>query len=115
MLPAAADSLLEPLAVIARLLGTERLVLRCGDGGQRALLRRLLDAGGQRTRQVIGYDGERPYVIETAALPLCGLVIETPAPPRPASPGECAALASREAFLYLGSYRAVELHDVDVD
>ena len=92
MPPTQHDALLEQLAGIARLLGADSIALRARCDVGPALSQRLLAAGARRTRRVFHYDGERPYVIETAALSICGLVIESSTPARPASPGERQAL-----------------------
>ena len=107
------DALLEQLALTARLLGARRIVLRGRCNAEWALWCRLLDAGARSSRHVIAYDDERPHVIERAELMISDLVIEAHAPPRPASPGERAALDSDQAFFCIDSCRVVEMTHVD--
>ena len=113
MPPSIHDSLLEQLAQTALQMGVERVELYGHRGRERALWRRLIDAGARHSRRIVLYAMERPYVVDRAVLTVSGLIIEASAPPRQASPTERAALFSDQAFYYLGSYRAVELTDDD--
>jgi len=90
-----------------------RVVLHTAPGHERTVWLGLVRAGARRFRRVLHYDGEPPYVIDVAELTLSGLVIEAHAPPRPASPGERAALESDEAFSCIDSCRVVEINHVD--
>lgn len=113
MPPLINDALLEQLAQIARLLEVERIELHGVDGRQRTLCSAVFAAGARRARHVLQYDQEQPVVLEKAVLTISCLTLEVSAPPRPASPGERAALASETAFFCLDSCRVVEPTDVD--
>lgn len=102
-------ALIEGLAAVAQDLGATRLSLSISDRCVAALL----NAGAARVRRAIRYDDEKLYVIETATLQLAGLVIEAHRPVRPASLGEARALETNEAYYYLGTYKTVEMTNVD--
>ena len=99
------SQLLLQLARAAQRLGTCRIVMTTSPPSLEAMA----SAGAARSLLVIGYEGEAPYAIEKAELVIANLVIEARGSARPARPNEAAALASDQAFYYLGTYKAVEM------